>query len=109
MGRLQLEPRGSGPAAAATACSFGAASACAVARSVPSALPIPCSPCLHSTIPAPALFWPAAKHDLLPYLSLLATDGKLVLVGLPPESLEVPAFALTSREWLAVGRQGGVE
>ncbi|EFN56723.1 hypothetical protein CHLNCDRAFT_22031, partial [Chlorella variabilis] len=45
----------------------------------------------------------SAKHDLLPYLSLLATDGKLVLVGLPPESLEVPAFALTSRRGAVAG------
>jgi cinnamyl-alcohol dehydrogenase len=36
----------------------------------------------------------AAKHDLNAYLSLLDVDGKLVLVGVPSESLDVHAFSL---------------
>lgn len=46
----------------------------------------------------PSLPPPAAPHDLAAYLSLLKTDGRLVLVGLPPEPLSVPPFALTARE-----------
>lgn len=52
-------------------------------------------PFLCTAITPPPL---AAQHDLAPYLSLLRTDGRLVLVGLPPEPLEVPAFALTASE-----------
>lgn len=59
------------------------------------------APSLHllkTPCPAPLVCTPAAQHDLVAYLSLLKTDGRLVLVGLPPEPLAVPAFALTSRE-----------
>jgi alcohol dehydrogenase (NADP+) len=34
----------------------------------------------------------SAKHDVNAYLNLLRQDGSLVLVGLPPEALEVGAF-----------------
>jgi alcohol dehydrogenase (NADP+) len=36
----------------------------------------------------------AAKHDLNAYLEMLKLDGNLVLVGAPPEPLEVSAFNL---------------
>lgn len=45
----------------------------------------------------------AAKHDLGPYLSLLTTDGRLVLVGLPEELLQVNAFSLAGGEWCFQG------
>ena len=38
----------------------------------------------------------SAKHDVNTYLNLLRPDGSVVLVGLPPESLEVNAFSLVS-------------
>jgi uncharacterized zinc-type alcohol dehydrogenase-like protein len=34
----------------------------------------------------------SAKHDVNTYLNLLQHDGSVVLVGLPPEPLEVGAF-----------------
>lgn len=34
----------------------------------------------------------SAKHDINAYLNLLRVDGSVVLVGLPPENLEVGAF-----------------
>ena len=34
----------------------------------------------------------SAKHDVNSYLSMLKIEGTLVLVGLPPEPLEVGAF-----------------
>ena len=36
----------------------------------------------------------SAKHDVDTYLNLLRPDGSVILVGLPPESLEVNAFSL---------------
>lgn len=48
--------------------------------------------------PPPPTHTHAAPHDLGPYLSLLRTDGKLVLVGLPPDPLQVAAGYLISRE-----------
>ena len=36
----------------------------------------------------------SAKHDVNSYLNLLRPDGSVILVGLPPESLEVNAFSL---------------
>jgi uncharacterized zinc-type alcohol dehydrogenase-like protein len=38
----------------------------------------------------------SAKHDVNTYLNLLRHDGSVVLVGLPPEPLEVRAFSLVS-------------
>ncbi len=34
----------------------------------------------------------SAKHDVNTYLNQLTVDGSLVLVGLPPEPLEIGAF-----------------
>ncbi|HLZ87776.1 MAG TPA: NAD(P)-dependent alcohol dehydrogenase [Puia sp.] len=36
----------------------------------------------------------SAKHDVNPYLNLLRHDGAVVLVGLPPQPLEVSAFSV---------------
>lgn len=38
----------------------------------------------------------SAKHDVNTYLNLLMHDGSVVLVGLPPESLEINAFSVVS-------------
>ena len=38
----------------------------------------------------------AAKHDLGTYLNLLDVDGKLILVGVAPESLDLHAFAVSA-------------
>lgn len=38
----------------------------------------------------------SARHDVNTYLHLLRHDGSVVLVGLPPEPLEVNAFSLVS-------------
>jgi len=38
----------------------------------------------------------SAKHDVNTYLNLLRHDGSVVLVGLPPEPLEVGAFSVVS-------------
>jgi len=38
----------------------------------------------------------SARHDVNTYLNLLRPDGSVVLVGLPPESLEVNAFSVVS-------------
>lgn len=38
----------------------------------------------------------SAKHDVNTYLNLLRPDGSVVLVGLPPESLEVNAFSIVA-------------
>lgn len=39
----------------------------------------------------------SANHDIDQYLSLLARDGNLTLVGAPPEALKVSAFSLIMR------------
>ena len=36
----------------------------------------------------------SAKHDVNPYLNVLRHDGAVVLVGLPPQPLEVSAFSV---------------
>ncbi|PRW50837.1 putative mannitol dehydrogenase [Chlorella sorokiniana] len=52
----------------------------------------------------------SAKHDLASYLSLLKTDGALVMVGLSPDPLEVLAFSLTSRRRTLAGSGiGGIK
>jgi alcohol dehydrogenase (NADP+) len=38
----------------------------------------------------------SAKHDVNTYLNLLRHDGSVVLVGLPPEPLEIGAFSVVS-------------
>ena len=51
----------------------------------------------------------SAKHDVNAYLNLLRHDGSLVLVGLPPEQLEVGAFNIISgRRSFAGSNIGGI-
>ena len=38
----------------------------------------------------------SAKHDVNSYLNLLRHDGSVVLVGLPPEPIEIAAFSVVS-------------
>ena len=52
----------------------------------------------------------AAKHDINAYLQMLKLDGSLVLVGAPPEPLEVVAFNLIfPRKSLSGSLIGGVK
>ena len=52
----------------------------------------------------------SAAHSLDALLALLATDGKLVLVGLPPAGNTVSAFGLVSRRRTVAGSLiGGVK
>ncbi|KAG9149625.1 hypothetical protein Leryth_023240 [Lithospermum erythrorhizon] len=52
----------------------------------------------------------SAKHPLAPLLMLLKTDGRLVMVGLPENPLEFPAFALLSgRRTIAGSAFGGLK
>lgn len=41
----------------------------------------------------------SAKHQLVPLLGLLKYHGKLVLVGVPPEPLDLPAAPLITGSW----------
>ncbi|HET9280102.1 MAG TPA: NAD(P)-dependent alcohol dehydrogenase, partial [Flavitalea sp.] len=51
----------------------------------------------------------SAKHDVNSYLNLLRHDGSVVLVGLPPEPLEVGAFnVVTGRRSLSGSNIGGI-
>ncbi|WP_417763605.1 zinc-binding dehydrogenase [Shewanella sp.] len=51
----------------------------------------------------------SAKHDINLYLNQLAIDGALVLVGLPPEALEVGAFnVVKGRRSFAGSNIGGI-
>ena len=51
----------------------------------------------------------SAKHDVNTYLNLLRHDGSVVLVGLPPEPLEVSAFSVVSgRRSLSGSNIGGI-
>ncbi|MBL7235515.1 NAD(P)-dependent alcohol dehydrogenase [Novacetimonas hansenii] len=51
----------------------------------------------------------SAKHDVNMYLQLLAIDGSLVLVGLPPEPLEVGAFnVVVGRRSFSGSNIGGI-
>lgn len=51
----------------------------------------------------------SAKHDVNTYLNLLRHDGTVVLVGLPPEALEVGAFSIVSgRRSLSGSNIGGI-
>jgi uncharacterized zinc-type alcohol dehydrogenase-like protein len=51
----------------------------------------------------------SAKHDINTYLNLLRHDGTVVLVGLPPQPLEVGAFnVVVGRRSLAGSNIGGI-
>lgn len=51
----------------------------------------------------------SAKHDVNAYLNLLKVDGSLVLVGLPPEGLEVGAFnIIMGRKSFSGSNIGGI-
>lgn len=51
----------------------------------------------------------SAKHDVNIYLNLLRHDGSVVLVGLPPEPLEVGAFSVVNgRRSLSGSNIGGI-
>ena len=51
----------------------------------------------------------SAKHDINSYLSLLARDGNVTLVGAPPEPLNVAAFSLIGgRHSLSGSAIGGI-
>lgn len=51
----------------------------------------------------------SAKHDVNQYLHLLKHDGSVVLVGLPPEPLEVSAFSVVmGRRSFAGSNIGGI-
>ncbi|KAG0626426.1 hypothetical protein M758_2G124900 [Ceratodon purpureus] len=52
----------------------------------------------------------AAKHSLDPYIAALKTNGKMCLVGMPPESLEIMPATLTSGRKLVAGSAiGGIK
>lgn len=52
----------------------------------------------------------SAKHDVNTYLGLLKVEGTLVLVGLPPENLEVGAFNIVSgRRSFSGSNIGGIK
>jgi len=51
----------------------------------------------------------SAKHVVNTYLNLLRPDGSVILVGLPPESLEVNAFCLVGgRHSFSGSNTGGI-
>ena len=51
----------------------------------------------------------SAQHDVDKYLGTLNVDGVLILVGLPPEPLSVPAFSLVPRRRSVAGSMiGGI-
>lgn len=51
----------------------------------------------------------SAKHDVNVYLNLLAIDGSVVLVGLPPEPLEIGAFnVVVGRRSFSGSNIGGI-
>ncbi|KAK4252699.1 hypothetical protein QN277_014443 [Acacia crassicarpa] len=45
----------------------------------------------------------SAQHPLAPLISLLKSNGKLVLVGAPEKPLELPAFSLLSGRKIVAG------
>jgi len=52
----------------------------------------------------------SAQHDINSYLSLLARDGNLTLVGAPPQGLNVAAFSLIGgRHSLSGSAIGGIQ
>jgi uncharacterized zinc-type alcohol dehydrogenase-like protein len=51
----------------------------------------------------------SAPHDVNKYLETLKTDGTLIIVGLPPEPIAVPAHSLVSRRRSVAGSMiGGI-
>ena len=51
-----------------------------------------------------------ANHDVESYMGLVAVDGKLVLVGLPPEKVSLNAFSFVAkRKTLCGSFIGGIE
>src|SRR5580704_1446451 len=51
----------------------------------------------------------SATHDFEKYLGTLKTDGTLIIVGLPPEPISVPAHSLVSRRRTVAGSMiGGI-
>ncbi len=51
----------------------------------------------------------SAKHDMNSYLNLLKLDGSTVLVGLPPEPLEIGAFnVIAGRRSFSGSNIGGI-
>jgi cinnamyl-alcohol dehydrogenase len=52
----------------------------------------------------------SAKHPLAPYLNVLKPDGKLILVGMPPEAMEfAPAGIVLSRKLIGGSMIGGIK
>jgi D-arabinose 1-dehydrogenase-like Zn-dependent alcohol dehydrogenase len=52
----------------------------------------------------------SAKHDIASYLSLLKVDGKLAIVGVPPEPLSIPAGAfIFGRKSVGGSLIGGIQ
>ena len=52
----------------------------------------------------------SAQHDINEYLGLLTTNGTHIVVGLPSEALQVPAFALVGgRKSVAGSSIGGIK
>lgn len=52
----------------------------------------------------------SAQHDIGQLLGMLKTDGKLILVGVPPEGIAVSAFAfIGGRKTLSGSLIGGVK
>jgi uncharacterized zinc-type alcohol dehydrogenase-like protein len=52
----------------------------------------------------------SAPHDVNEYLGLLKTDGTHIVVGLPSEALQVPAFSLVGgRKSVAGSSIGGIK
>ncbi len=45
----------------------------------------------------------SAKHDYSMYLNMLATNGTMIIVGVPPEANEVPAFTLIAKRRSIIG------
>src|SRR5580700_3936006 len=45
----------------------------------------------------------SAQHDYEKYLGTLKTDGTLIMVGLPPEPIAIPAFSLVPRRRRVAG------
>jgi alcohol dehydrogenase (NADP+) len=51
----------------------------------------------------------SAPHDVEPYLGTLRTDGVFILVGLPPDPLQVPGFSIVPKRRSVAGSMiGGI-